>query len=56
MLLTLKDVLDRTQIPRSTLYKLMARKMFPRGFIVGRQSRWDEKDINAWIEQQKGAR
>ncbi len=53
MLLTIKDVLARTQIPRSTLYLLMKQGKFPRGFLVGRQSRWEERDIRAWIDKQK---
>ncbi len=53
MLLTIKDVLDLTQIPRSTLYLLMQRGEFPRGFIVGRQARWDQKTVDQWVESKK---
>lgn len=53
MLLTIQDVLEMTQIPRSTLYLLMQRGEFPRGFIVGRQARWDQKDIDRWIDERK---
>ena len=43
---------DRTGLPRSTIYYLMARNEFPRPIkLSARSVGWDSESVEAWIEQ-----
>lgn len=49
-LLRLKDVLCRTGLSRSGVYRLMAENLFPRQVELGERSRaWVEQEVNDWI-------
>ena len=50
-LLRIDDVISRTGLSRSTIYRMMNDGEFPRSRRVGRQSVvWLETDIAEWIE------
>lgn len=49
----IKQVMDRTGVSRSMLYKLMARGEFPKPVKISVSSRvvaWDSHAVTAWIE------
>ena len=49
-LLRLNDVLCRTGLSRSGIYRLMAENLFPRQVELGERSRaWVEQEVNDWI-------
>lgn len=49
-LLRLRDVIDKTGLGKSTLYRKIAAGEFPRQVSVGGASvRWRESAVNAWI-------
>ena len=50
-LLTLREVIEVTSIPRSTIYERMTAGQFPRPVRVGaRGVRWVAREIYAWID------
>lgn len=53
-ILRLPQVLEITQLSRSTLYTLAKKGEFPRPLKLGaRASGWIESDICAWIESRR---
>lgn len=49
-ILRLPNVLDRTALSRSTIYRLMATGAFPRSVALGSRSMgFFEKDIEGWL-------
>ena len=49
-ILRLKSVLERTGLSRSTLYRKMQDRTFPRGLRISvRCTGWREFDIEAWL-------
>ena len=50
-LLTLREVIELTHVPRTTIYDLMKTGKFPRPVRVGRRSvRWIASEIYRWID------
>lgn len=51
--LRLKAVKAKTGLPESTIYYLIAKGAFPRGFKLGeRMSAWDLGEVEAWMAEQ----
>lgn len=55
-LLRLKQVLDRTGLPKSTVYSRISAGTFPRQVPVGASVRWLESEVEEWIQLQVDAR
>ena len=55
-LITIKDVAERLKIAPNTVYRLCNRNGFPAKIKVGGAVRFDESDIEEWIECQKAGR
>ena len=54
--LTMRQVVDRTTLKRSTIYKMMARDEFPAPIQLGRKRiGWRESDIVEWIRSRPAA-
>lgn len=49
-LLRLKQVLDRTGLPKSTMYSRISAGTFPKQVPVGSSVRWLESEVEAWIQ------
>lgn len=50
-LLKLPEVLDRTQLGRSTVYMMISQKSFPKPISLGKRAvAWVEEEIDNWIE------
>lgn len=48
----LPKVMDKTGLPRTTIYWKMERKLFPKQIkLSARSVGWLESEINKWIEQ-----
>ncbi|GAB7198382.1 MULTISPECIES: helix-turn-helix transcriptional regulator [Dickeya] len=49
-LIRLKDVISKTGLPRSTLYRRMKEGLFPLNVSIGENSvAWVEHEVNDWI-------
>jgi prophage regulatory protein len=49
------EVTQMVGLSRSTIYRLVQARAFPRPFKLGAQAvGWDLADVEAWIECQKG--
>ena len=48
-----KEVMHRTGLPSSTIYDLMAKRLFPQSIKLagGKAIAWLESDIDAWLKQ-----
>ena len=56
-LLSRREVLERTGIPRSTWYEMRDRGEFPEPVRLGAQTvGWSEADIDQWLKQHMPAR
>ncbi|OEZ02271.1 MULTISPECIES: AlpA family transcriptional regulator [Stenotrophomonas] len=55
-LLRLKQVLDRTGLPKSTMYSRISAGTFPKQVPVGASVRWLESEVEEWIQLQVHAR
>lgn len=55
-LLRLKQVLDRTGLPKSTIYSRISAGTFPKQVPVGASVRWLESEVEEWIQLQVDAR
>jgi prophage regulatory protein len=56
-LLRIRQVIDATGIPRSSLYDKLRRGQFPQPVRIGRRAvAWRESDIVSWIESLPAAR
>ena len=51
-LLTLKEVIKKTGLKKSTIYKFIKTKNFPPPIKLGRSSRWVEGEVDIWIKEQ----
>ena len=52
----IKQVIQRTGLPRSTLYYLMGKGEFPKPVkIAARAVAWDSEKVTAWIESRLSA-
>lgn len=50
--ITLHEVLERTALTRSTMYRLIEAGRFPaKVSLGGRAIAWDKHEIQAWMEQ-----
>ena len=48
-LLRIDDVVERTDLPRSTIYWLIAKRQFPRPVHISpRRARWLKSDLEKW--------
>ena len=53
-LLRLPEVMERTRLSRSTLYRLMAEGCFPGKIKIGQSAVvWDAADLDKWIESKR---
>lgn len=53
-ILRLPQVLARTGMGKSWVYREMAGGRFPKAFKIGRASGWEASAVDAWIEDQVG--
>ncbi|HIF9059722.1 TPA: helix-turn-helix transcriptional regulator [Photobacterium damselae] len=50
-LIRLKEVIERGQLSKSTIYKVIANGAFPHNVSLGkRTSAWVEHELDKWIE------
>lgn len=49
-LLRLKQVLDRTGLPKSTMYSRISAGTFPKQVPIGSSVRWLESEVDSWIQ------
>ena len=49
-LLHLKEVLNRTSLSRTSIYRLMARGRFPDPIALGARRAWVEAEVAQWID------
>lgn len=49
-LLSLRAVLDRTSLSRSTVYRFMAEGTFPKPVALGTRKAWLESEVSEWID------
>ena len=49
-LLHLREVLNRTSLSRTSIYRLMARGRFPASVPIGCRVSWVESEVSAWID------
>lgn len=53
-ILRIKQVVDLTGLPKSTVYTYLARGEFPKQVRLGpRTVGWKESDVLAWIDQRQ---
>ena len=50
-LIRIKEVMHRTGLARSTIYKFMKLDKFPKQVPIGGLAAWDESEIDGWICQ-----
>ena len=56
-LIKLNDVIDKTSLRRSTIYKYMAENKFPQSVSLGGRSvAWIESEITDWLLERIGER
>lgn len=48
-LLHLREVLSRTSLSRTSIYRLMARAQFPNSVSLGGRVAWVEAEVSEWI-------
>ena len=49
-LISLDELASRLSISKAMIYRLIQRKDFPRPVKIGKASRWDEGQVNQWVE------
>ena len=49
-LLHLREVLNRTSLSRSHIYRLMGLGQFPKSVALGSRVAWVESEIESWLE------
>ena len=55
--LRLREVIHRSGLPRTSLYRDVASGAFPKPIAIGKRSRgWIESEVDAWIEAHIRAR
>lgn len=56
-LIKLKEVMSKTSLPRSTLYRYMANGKFPKNVSLGERSvAWVESEVDDWLLERIGER
>jgi prophage regulatory protein len=55
-LISLPEVVHRTGMCRSIVYRLVSRDQFPRPVKVGRSTRWVDVEVDRWIDAAAAAR
>lgn len=51
-LIRIKKVMEMTGLSRSTIYKMMAQKLFPHSIQLGiRAVAWIDSDVQDWIDE-----
>lgn len=55
-LLKLRDVIDRTSLSRTSIYRLMSRLQFPAAVPLGGRVAWIEAEVEAWVQDRVDAR
>lgn len=54
-LLSIEQVQAATGLAPSTLYALVAENKFPKPVKIGRQNKWRESTLIAWLDRQEAA-
>lgn len=55
-ILRIRNVVQITGLPRSTIYRLMSQSMFPRNIKLSTAAvGWDMADIELWLSERKRA-
>jgi prophage regulatory protein len=54
-LLHLREVLNRTSLSRSTVYRLMGRGEFPQSVALGSRVSWVEGEVESWLQERIAA-
>ena len=49
-LLTIKEVIQTVDFKKSTIYKFIKQKKFPKPLKFGKSSRWKKSEIEIWIK------
>ncbi len=49
-LLHIRDVLNRTSLSRSHVYRLMGLGQFPKSVKLGSRTAWIEAEVQEWID------
>lgn len=52
-LLTIDQLADYLELPKSTLYQWRSRQRGPRSLTVGRRIRYRKTDVIKWLEEQE---
>lgn len=56
-LISMKEVMHKTSLARSTIYKYLAEGIFPESVSLGANKvAWLESEINEWIEEKLAQR
>lgn len=55
-LLKLRDVMDRTSLSRTSIYRLISRAQFPNSVSLGGRVAWLEAEVSEWIDARIAAR
>ncbi len=55
-LLPLREVISRTSLSRSQIYRLMGRLAFPASVALGSRVSWVESEVEAWVSARVEAR
>ncbi len=55
-LLPLREVLARTSLSRSTIYRMLAEGTFPASVPLGSRVSWIESEVQNWIDARIAAR
>lgn len=56
ILIKLPEVCRQAGLGKSAIYELIAAGCFPQTIKLGRFSRWSQKEVQEWVEEQKAAR
>jgi len=55
-MLKIEDLMSLLGVSRSTFFRLRKENKFPAPTLrVGKFDRWDPRDVEAWVEQQRTA-
>jgi len=49
--ITINEVINIVGFKKSTIYKFIKTRSFPKPVKIGRSSRWKLSDINSWLKQ-----
>lgn len=56
ILIKLPEVCRQVGLTKTPIYGLIADGLFPAPIKLGRYSRWSQKEVQEWVEEQKAAR